>query len=89
MGCAREAHSTGISAVAGGSGRRTCRILKIPMKNWKKIAEANDLRIPESEIDHIAPALDALESAFRALTRTIPDDVEPAITFHIFPESAE
>lgn len=59
------------------------------MKNWKKIAEAADLRIPETDLDRIAPALDALESTFRPLTRMIPDDVEPAVTFSIQPESAE
>ncbi len=56
------------------------------MKNWKKIAEANELRIPETDIERVAPALDTLEAAFRPLTRSIPDDVEPAITFHVFPE---
>lgn len=60
-----------------------------PMKNWKKLAEATDLRIPESDIENIAPSLDTLESAFRPLTKTIPDDVEPAVTFRVIPESAE
>jgi hypothetical protein len=60
-----------------------------PMKNWKKLAEANDLRIPESDIEGIAPSLDTLESAFRPLTKTIPDDVEPAVTFCVIPEAGE
>jgi len=59
------------------------------MKNWKKVAEAYDLRIPESDIEHITPSLDALAAAFRPLARSIPDDVEPAITFRIVPESGE
>ena len=59
------------------------------MKNWKKVAEAYDLRIPDSDLERITPSLDGLESAFRPLTRTIPDDVEPAITFRILPESGE
>jgi len=59
------------------------------MKNWKEIAEASDLRIPESDLDRIAPALDALESAFRPLAGNIPDDVEPAVTFRVFPESGK
>lgn len=59
------------------------------MKNWKKIAEGNDVHVPESDLEHIAPALDALESAFRPLARSIPDEVEPAITFVIQPESGE
>jgi len=59
------------------------------MKNWTKVAEAYELRIPEADLERIAPSLDALESAFRPLTKNIPDDVEPAITFRIFPESGE
>jgi hypothetical protein len=59
------------------------------MKNWKKIAEAHDLRIPESDLERVAPALDSLEIAFRPLTKTIPDDIEPAVTFRVFPESGE
>ena len=59
------------------------------MKNWKKIAEGSDVRIPESDLERIAPALDALESAFRPLARSIPDQVEPAVTFVIQPESGE
>jgi hypothetical protein len=59
------------------------------MKNWKKIAEANELRIPEPDLDRIAPALDALDAAFQPLTKSIPDDVEPAVSFFIFPETAE
>ena len=59
------------------------------MKNWKKVAEAYDLRIPDADLDRIAPSLDALESGFRPLTKNIADDVEPAITFRIFPESSK
>jgi len=59
------------------------------MKNWKKIAEASQLPIPEPDLDRITPSLDALEAAFRPLTKDIPDDVEPAVSFFIFPERAE
>ena len=59
------------------------------MKNWKKIADGTNLGIPESDLERIAPALDALESTFRPLARTIPDDVEPAVTFVIHPETGE
>ncbi len=61
--------------------------MQTPMKNWKLIAEANDLRIPEPDLERITPALDALETAFRPLTKSIPDDVEPAVSFYVFPES--
>jgi len=59
------------------------------MKNWKKIAEAADLQIPDTDLDRIAPSLEALETTFRPLTKTIPDAVEPAVTFSIQPESGE
>jgi hypothetical protein len=59
------------------------------MKNWEKIAEAYDLRIPDSDLERIAPSLDALELAFRPLTKRISDDVEPATTFRILRESSE
>jgi hypothetical protein len=58
------------------------------MKNWKLIAEANQLRIPAPDLERITPALDALEVAFRPLVKTIPDDLEPAVSFCVFPESA-
>ena len=59
------------------------------MKNWEKIAEAYDLRIHDSDLERIAPTLDALELAFRPLTKRISDDVEPATTFRILRESSE
>jgi hypothetical protein len=59
------------------------------MKNWKTIAQSSDIKIPETDIDRLAPSLDALEAAFRPLVNTIPDDVEPAVTFRIQPEGRE
>ncbi len=59
------------------------------MKNWEKIAEAHGLNIPESDLENVTSALDAMEAAFRPLTKDIPDDVEPAVTFRVFPESGE
>ncbi len=58
------------------------------MKNWKIIAETNELRIPAPDLERITPALDALEAAFRPLVKNIPDDVEPAVSFYVFPENA-
>jgi len=49
------------------------------MKDWKLLAEAAGLKIPA--IERITPPLDALESAFRPLVKTIPHDVEPAFVF--------
>ena len=51
------------------------------MKDWKKIASANGLNIPEADVERIAPSLDALEAAFRPLTARIPHEVEPAVGF--------
>ena len=49
------------------------------MKNWKQIADARGLGIPD--VSPLIPALDALEAAFRPLVKTIPHDVEPALSF--------
>ncbi|MBI2681574.1 MAG: hypothetical protein HYX25_11290 [Candidatus Solibacter usitatus] len=59
------------------------------MKDWKKIAEANNLAIPDADLDRIRPSLDQLEATFRPLAASIPHEVEPAITFVIPPEAAE
>jgi hypothetical protein len=59
------------------------------MKNWQKIAEAHGLNIPASDLERIAPALDAMEAAFRPLTKDIPDDLEPVVTFRVYPEDSE
>jgi hypothetical protein len=59
------------------------------MKDWKKIAEGNNLGIPDADLDRIRPSLDQLEATFRPLAGSIPHEVEPAITFVIPPEAAE
>ena len=59
------------------------------MKDWKKIASAYDLKIPEDEFERIAPALDSLEKSFRPLVQAIPQDLEPALTFGIPQEETE
>jgi hypothetical protein len=50
-------------------------------KDWKKIARASGLTISEADLERVAPALDALEAAFRPLARTLQRELEPAITF--------
>lgn len=59
------------------------------MKDWKKIAEANDLHIPEPDFERITPPLDALEKAFRPLVASIPPQVEPALLFRLPIEESE
>jgi hypothetical protein len=46
-------------------------------KNWKAIAEASSFGIPESELERVAAALNALEAAFRPLAKDLPPDLEP------------
>jgi hypothetical protein len=50
-------------------------------KDWKKIARANGLSIPETALDSVAPSLDALEGGFRPLARALPPETEPAVAF--------
>ena len=57
------------------------------MTDWKAIARARALGIPEAELEAIAPRLDALESAFRPLAVKLTPDQEPAAVFHADPEN--
>jgi hypothetical protein len=59
------------------------------MKDWKKIASANNLHIPETDFERITPPLDALEKAFRPLVQSIPAQIEPAVVFQISEEETE
>jgi hypothetical protein len=52
-------------------------------KDWKKIARANGLAIPDAALERIAQSLDALEAGFRPLARALPTDIEPAVAFHV------
>jgi hypothetical protein len=58
-------------------------------KDWKKIARANGLSIPDSALERIAQSLDALEAGFRPLVRTLPPGAEPALVFQVCPGDAE
>ncbi len=50
------------------------------MIDWRQIAHARKFPVTDAEIERIAPALDALEEAFRPLCATISHDTEPAVT---------
>jgi|HubBroStandDraft_1064217.scaffolds.fasta_scaffold03975_2 hypothetical protein len=50
-------------------------------KDWKKIARANGLSIPDAALERIAQSLDALETDFRPLVRALPPETEPAVSF--------
>ncbi|MGI8991280.1 MAG: hypothetical protein ACR2I2_17080 [Bryobacteraceae bacterium] len=49
------------------------------MQDWKSIAIAKRLGMPESDLDLIVPVLEALDASFRPLIATIPIDIEPSI----------
>lgn len=52
-------------------------------KDWKKIARASGLSIPDARLERIAQSLDALEADFRPLARALPPAAEPAVSFHV------
>ena len=56
------------------------------MKNWKTLAEANGLGIPESDMDRVTIPLQGLEDAFRKIATSFPSDTDSAL---IFEASAE
>lgn len=58
-------------------------------RDWKQIARASALPLPEAELDGIVRTLAALEAAFRPLAASLPPDLEPALNFQAAPEDAE
>jgi hypothetical protein len=50
-------------------------------KDWKKIAKASGLAIPDNELDRIAAPLDSLQADFRPLVRALDPAAEPALQF--------
>ncbi len=57
------------------------------MKDWKSIASANELQIPDADLERSRAPLEALEAAFRPLAATIPHETEPAVMYQ--PEDGE
>ena len=55
--------------------------------DWKALAKARGIEIPETELELIRPRLDALEQAFRPLAQRLTPDQEPAAVFRADPES--
>lgn len=51
------------------------------MTDWKALAKARGLNIPDADLERIVSPLDKLEQSFRPLIEKIPHDLEPAITF--------
>ncbi len=58
-------------------------------KDWKRIAQANGLAIPDEDLDRIRPALDGLEADFRPLVQALKPSEEPAVLFQASPENGE
>lgn len=48
------------------------------MKDWRRLAEALDLGIPEADLERLEKPLDALEASFRPLVASLPLETEPA-----------
>lgn len=49
--------------------------------DWRALAQARRLDIPERDVDAIAGRLDALEAAIRPLAQKLTPDQEPALGF--------
>jgi len=58
-------------------------------KDWKKIARASGLTIPEPGLDAVAQPLEALEADFRLLARALDAAAEPAVIFRAGPEESQ
>jgi hypothetical protein len=52
------------------------------MTNWKLLAEAHQIGIPEPELERIVPTLEALDQAFRNVLSALPPDADSALIFH-------
>ena len=57
-------------------------------KDWKTMARASGLAIPDEELERITAPLDRLEADFRPLADSLEPDEEPAIVFHPAPKGA-
>lgn len=58
-------------------------------RDWKSLARALDLGIPEADVEKVKPALDSLEESFRPLAANVPHLTEPAVVFLCPGEEAE
>ncbi|MBI4877239.1 MAG: hypothetical protein HY822_21640 [Acidobacteria bacterium] len=51
------------------------------VRDWKMLARALSLDIPEGDVEKIVAPLDGLESSFRPLAENVPLLAEPAVVF--------
>ncbi len=55
--------------------------------DWKSIAQAQGLNVPERELDRIVGPLTKLEEAFRPLAKTLTPEMEPDTELRLGGES--
>jgi hypothetical protein len=55
-------------------------------KNWKQLAAALNLDIPNEDLERLQPSLEAMEAAVRRLVERLSHDTEPAVVFQCQPE---
>jgi hypothetical protein len=58
----------------------------IAMTDWKAIALARGLQMPDDQLERLCATLAALEAAFQPLKERIPHHTEPAVLFQCRPE---
>jgi hypothetical protein len=51
------------------------------MDDWKAIAEARGLGIPDTEVARLVPVMEALERSFRPLLKALPHEADLANNF--------
>jgi hypothetical protein len=55
-------------------------------KNWKQLAAALNLDIPDEDLERLQSSLEAMEAAVRRLVERLPHATEPAVIFQCQPE---
>jgi hypothetical protein len=53
------------------------------LKDWRAMAKARGLDIPDRDFDRIAGPLDALEESFRPLAKQLNAADEPCVAFRV------
>ena len=56
------------------------------MTDWKKVAEARQVGMPEDELERIIPNLESLEARFLPIAAAVPDEADMAVFLKAAPE---
>jgi hypothetical protein len=51
------------------------------MADWKQLANARALHIPEDQLERVGPILEALDKSFRPIAENLADDLGMAVDF--------